>query len=209
MGRYRNAWMLFPGLLLLVASCGSLNKPSHKIEHYSLEYEPARMAELKPLSHVMRVERFSVAPVYNTHQIIYREASFRRDAYVYHRWRSNPGDLVTYFLTRDMKQSGLFRAVIPYDSRQTSSFVLEGSVDEFFESDSEDFWEAVLTFSVTLTAENEPDISKRVLFQKTYHAKKPCKMKNPRALAEGMSEAMAQLSRQMIVDIHGVLKNAA
>jgi len=96
---------------------------------------------------------------------------------------------------------------IPYDSRQTSNFVLEGSLDEFFESDSENFWDAVLTFSVTLTAENEPDISKRVLFQRTYHTKKPCKMKNPRALAEGMSEAMAELSRQMIIDIHGVLKN--
>ena len=202
----RNTWVLFPILLLFLISCGSLSKPSNKIEQYSLEYDPAPASGLKPLPHVVRVERFSVAPVYNTTQMIYRESSFKRDAYVYHRWRSNPGDLVSYFLTRDMKQSGLFKAVVPYDSRQTSNFVLEGSVDEFLEWDSENIWNAVLTFSITLIAENEPDVSTRVLYQKTYHTKKPCKMKTPRAMVEAMSEGMAELSAQMILDMHNILK---
>ena len=44
----------------------------------------------------------------------------------------------------------------------------------------------------------EPDLSKRVVFQKTFHAVKPCKKKNLTSLSEAMSEAMAEVSAQVI-----------
>jgi len=85
--------------------------------------------------------------------------------------------------------------------------VLEGSVDEFFESDKKESWEAVLSVSILLIAENEPDISKGILFQKTYRATESCKQKNPRALAEAMSKAMARVSREITEDTYASLKD--
>ena len=194
------------GLTLLLGGCMKAKHPGRQIEYYTLEYEPPPATDLEPLPHVVRIERFGVAPTYNTSRIIYREGSFRREAYVYKRWRSNPGDLVTYFLHRDIKRSGLFRAVLPQDSRFPSSYVIEGSVDEFFEWDTASVWTAVLTLSITLMAENEPDISKRILLQKTYQSRETCQAKNPAALAEAMSRAMARASGEIIADLHARVK---
>jgi ABC-type uncharacterized transport system auxiliary subunit len=126
------------------------------------------------------------------------QRSFKRDAYPYEKWRAAPGDLVTYYLSRDFKHNGLFKAVAPYESRVEPSLIMEGSVDEFYEWDSEDGWKAVLTVNTVLMAHPEPDVSKRIIFQKTFHAVNPCKKKNLTSLSEAMSEAMAEVSAQVI-----------
>ncbi len=204
MNRYKRMSGLL--LVILVGACLNLKEPGVKINFYTLEYEPPRITGLQTLPVIIRLVRFSVAPSYNTEQMIYRDRSFRREADIYHQWRANPGDLVTYFLSRDMQQSGLFEAVLPYESMLTSSFVVEGSVDEFFEWDDKDSWKAVLKVNITLMAENEPDISKRVLFQKTYGKTESCKQKTPASLAGAMSLAMAEVSREIIEDIYSHLK---
>ena len=101
-----------------------------------------------------------------------------------------------------MQQTGLFKAVVSRDSHLPSAWVLEGTVDEFLEWDKKNGWEAHLSLSVTFMRENEPDISKKLLFQKTYLSNKPCRQKNPMALAEAMSLAMSEVSGQIILDIY-------
>ncbi len=203
----KKIFFLLIGLPLILCSCISLKNPADKIEFYTLEYNPPVISDLKPLSHIIRLDRFGVSPIYNTDRIIYREGSFKRDTYFYHKWRANPGDLVAYFLSRDIRASGLFSAVIENDSKLQSSYLIEGSVDEFYERDAEDKWEAVLSIGITLMAEREPDISKRIIFQKTYRIAEPCRQKNPRALIEAMSTAMLKASSDIIKDIYNSLKN--
>ena len=198
--------LLFFSLLLLFGACLDLKQPRNKIEYYTLEYETPKIAGLKPLPIMIRMERFSVAPSYNSNQIIYRDRSFKRDAYSYHRWRANPGDLVAHNLSRDIRRSGLFKAVLPHDSRSVSSHVMEGMVDEFFEWDTEEAWKAILSVSITLMKENEPDVSKRIIFQKGYRAIEVCEQKNPMSLAGAMSRAMSVISMEIIKDIYDHLK---
>jgi cholesterol transport system auxiliary component len=204
---YRKLLVLSFSLLLMFCSCLNQNHPSDKIDFYTLEYDPPKINGLQALPSVIRIERFSVAPIYNTNRIIYRDKSFKRGSYVYHRWRTNPGDLVTYFLGRDMKTSGLFKADLPHDSRFPFAYMVEGTVDEFLERDMEASWEAVLTVSITLIDEREPDISKRIIYQKTYQAREPCRKKTPRALAVAMSRAMSEVSEKFIKDTHSYLKD--
>ena len=106
-----------------------------------------------------------------------------------------------------MRQSGLFKAVVSRDSRLMSAYILEGTVDEFLEWDKKDRWEALLSISITFMHENEPDVSKKILFQKTYHTTKPCRQKNPKALAEAMSLAMSEISEQIILDIYTFIQS--
>ena len=207
--KYKEMLILFLGLTLLFSGCMNLKQPrkTDKIEFYTLEYDPPTLNGLQPLSAVIRVQPFSVAPTYNTNRIIYRDRSFKRAAYVYHKWQDNPGDLVTYFLSRDMRQSGLFGAVLSRDSGFRSSYILEGSVEEFLERDTDDAWEAILSVSVVFITANESDNRKRILFQKTYHGGRLCKQKNPRALAEAMSRAMSEVSGEITKDIYDNLKD--
>ena len=192
---------------LIIAGCIDLKQPNNKIQYYTLEYTAPSITGLKPLPVTLKIERFSVAPAYNTNRIIYGRQSFKRDEYFYYKWRSNPADLVTYFLSRDIRASGLFKAVLPQGSGFPFSYLLEGSVDEFLELDVTENWNAVLSLTITLMAANEPDVSKSVLFQKSYTIKKVCKQKNPQGLAQAMSLAMGVTSKEIIKDIYSIVNN--
>ncbi len=209
MGRCKKIclYILFISLHLTIASCFNTKRPSLDVTFYTIEYDPPRMSDLPPLSLVIRVERFSVASAYDSRRIIYRDESFKRAGYVYYKWDVNPGELVTSYLIRDMRESGLFKAALSQDSGLRSSYILEGNVQEFLEWDREDVWEAVLTLGITLVEERGADLSKRVLFQRSYHAREPCKQKHPRALAEAMSQAMAEVSVNIIRDVYEHLKD--
>lgn len=185
----------------------SLKQPVNKIEYYTLEYPPPLVETLNPLPHVIRMDRFTVAPPYNTSQIIYRDRSFKRNAYVYYRWQTNPGAIVTTLLNRDIKNSGLFKAVLSSGSRFLPSYMIEGAVDEFFEWDSQNKWKAVLTISIILTEKNKHDIKNRILFQKTYGKAEICQQKKPQAVAEAMSLALSKISEEMIKDVYDSLKD--
>ena len=198
-------WMLC--FILLCGGCLDLKQPKNKVEYYTLEYDPPAAGNRQSLPLVIKVEPFTVSPIYNTNRIIYRDTSFKREAYVYYKWWANPGDFVTHFLKRDMQKSGLFEAVLSRESKFASSYMLEGTVDEFLEYDTENHWDAVLSVSIALIAENETDVSQAVLFQKPYRTRKPCRQKHPRALAEAMSLAMSEVSEAIIMDIYEFLKD--
>jgi ABC-type uncharacterized transport system auxiliary subunit len=196
------------GLLVLSAGCGGLSKPANKVSFYTLEYTVQPMTDLKPLPFVLRVEHFSVSPLYETENIVYREKPFKKDSYYFYQWRAKPEALVTYFLMHDLQQSNLFKAVLPADSALQATHLVFGNVDEFLESDREADWQAVLAVTIVLRAQKETDIQKSILLQKTYAATETCKLKSPQALAEAMSRAMAQVSQEVIRDIHQALSTA-
>ena len=197
--------LIFCGLFCL-SGCSALNKPKPKIHHFTLEYTVPKIEDLKPIDAVLRVDRFGVAPAYNSNRMIYRDKSFKRDEYVYSKWIANPGGFATYFLARDLRDSGLFKAVFTYKSHLAASYALEGSVDEFFEWDTPEGWDAVLGLNITLVVLQEPDISKRILFQKSYRVIRRCKEEHPRGFAETMSLAMQEVSEKIILDVYAVLK---
>jgi ABC-type uncharacterized transport system auxiliary subunit len=204
---HKKSVVLIVGISLILGACVNLRQPSNKIEYYTLEYDPPLFTDMDQVPYAVSVERLTVAPIYDTTQIIYREQSFTRDAYAYHRWRVNPGDMITSLLNRDIRYSELFKTVTPYDSQYGSQFSLGGEVEEFYEWDTEEGWKAVLSLNISLISVNERDVNKRVLYQKGYRATETCKQKNPRALAEAFSLEMSRLSREIIRDVYERLSN--
>ena len=204
---FNKSCLVLLSLPILFAACVSLKQPVDKIEYYTLEYPPPQIETLKPLPAVIRMDRFTAAPPYNTSQIIYRDQSFKRNAYIYYRWQTNPGAIVTTLLNRDIKNSGLFKAVLDPISRFSPSYIIEGTVDEFFEWDTRSEWKAILTVSIVLTEKNVNNIKSRILFQKTYRKAEICQQKRPKALAEAMSQALSKISEAMIKDVYDCLKD--
>ena len=196
---------IISAVMLMLSSCTSLRQPSNIVEYYTLEYPPLEMTGIKTLPYTIKIERFNVAPFYNSNQMIYRDRSHKRDAYAYHKWRVNPGDLVSYFLSRDIRYSGLFRAVLPDEGRMIPSFILTGMVDEFVEWDENGKWKAVLSLNMIFRIEKVPDIEKRILYQKSYNTYEVCTNRSPEALAKAMSRAMAKVSYQIQKDIFDFL----
>ncbi|HJX34139.1 MAG TPA: ABC-type transport auxiliary lipoprotein family protein [Desulfatiglandales bacterium] len=204
---HKKSVVLIVGISLILGACVNLRQPSNKIEYYVLEYDPPLFTDMDQLPYAVSVEYLAVAPIYDTTQIIYRERSFTREAYAYHRWRVNPGEMITSLLNRDIRYSGLFKTVTSHDSQYGARFSLGGEVEEFYEWDTEEGWKAVLSLSISLISVNERDVDKRVFYQKSYRATETCKQKNPRALAEALSLEMSRLSREIISDVYEHLSN--
>ncbi|WP_169829450.1 ABC-type transport auxiliary lipoprotein family protein [Desulfatibacillum aliphaticivorans] len=195
-------------MLGALPACNISRTAATPITHYTLEYESPKMEKAEVLPYVIMIKRFSVSPDYNMLPIIYRDKAFVRNTYSYHRWRANPGDLVTYYLARDFKAQSAFTAVLSYDSNLRMTHTLEGVVEEFYERDGEDSWEAVLGFSVTLVKMHEPDVTRQIVFQKQYRLTQKADEKNPESIAKAMSQAMEKASLMVMEDVYAALEAA-
>ncbi len=184
---------------LLFAGCG---KPPVMINKYILEYPSPEFPRRPQVQEAVKVDLFSVAQAINTTDMIYRPRPFQNEAYRYHRWRVNPGHLVTDFLLRDLRSSGLFQAIFNYDSAAKSRFVVEGGVEEFLEVDEGESWQGVLAVNVTLLDTTQEEITRRIVFQKNYRVIEPFVDKTPRGLADALSRAMQRLSAEVIADLY-------
>jgi cholesterol transport system auxiliary component len=171
------------------------------VHQYVLEY-PLPPSKSSPLQASLKVERFAVAQPVNTTAMIYRPDAFAREAYKYHRWRVSPGYLATDYLARDLRGSGLFKAVFSYESSEKARFVLEGGVEDFQEVDEAGGWKASLALIVTLLDTEKENVPEKVVFQKSYRTEEPMVAQTPRGLAESMSRAMEKLSAQIITDVY-------
>jgi ABC-type uncharacterized transport system auxiliary subunit len=186
-------------LAFLLTGCG---KPPVTVYRHLLEYPSPELPRLPQVPEGLKVELFSVAQAFNSQSMIYRPTPYRSEAYRYHRWRVNPGQLVTDFLLRDLRQSRAFAAVFGYDRPAAARFLLEGAVEEFQEVNVGDCWSAVLAINITLLDTAKEEITQRVLFQKNYRAEEPIIDRTPQGLAAAMSRAMERLSANIITDIH-------
>ena len=202
----RNILLTLLAMGLLLAGCSGLQQPGQQIEYYSLEYEsPAIKPDGATLPVLLRLENFSASPLLQTDRIAYRDREFSSNLYFYHRWRAKPAELVTHFLARDLQQNRLFQAVSPPFGSLPHTHTLEGTVDKFMEWDDDKGWQAVIALQVALVDDREPELGKRVLFQREFTAAEPCNGKQPREVAAAMSRAMADISRQIATHIYQAL----
>lgn len=190
-------------LTLILTGCGSTPP---LIRQYVLEYyPPVPQASLK-LDEAIKVNKFAVAEPYNTTAMVYSPGPLERQTYKLNRWRVNPGFMVTDYIARDLRHGGLFQAVFTESNTGKSRFRLEGGVVEIQEVDEPDGWKAALALTVTLMDLDETEITKRLIFQKTYRTTEPMLAKTPQGLAEAMSRAMQRLSQDIGADVYQAAK---
>jgi ABC-type uncharacterized transport system auxiliary subunit len=194
-------------LTVLITSCSLGAKPSYIVNQYTLEYPSPFLKELISVNELVKVEQFSVAQTFNTSAMIYKEGSNLRNVDPYNRWRTKPGEMVTEYLVRDLRNSGLFRAVISCNDIEDTRYLLEGQVDGFLDVSEKDGRKAVLSLNVTFLDLKKRDIAERVIFQRDYKVVEPYTGKTPVVFAQGMSRAMEKISRQIILDLQNAVKN--
>lgn len=200
-------WLLALLAALLVACLSGCGKPPMLVNQYILEYPAPAMGRKVKIPAAVKVELFSVAQTFNTNAMVYQPRPFQSQTYNYSRWRANPGYLVTDYLIRDLRESGLFKAVFGPDSSGKHRFKLEGGVAEFQEVDATDGWKASLALTVTLLDTTQEELPQRVVFQKNYRVLEPMPEKTPQGLAQGMSRAMEQVSARIINDTYEAARN--
>lgn len=190
-------------LSLLATGCASLKSPPRKVYFHTLEYPPPTFGKLKTLSVSLRVESFQTAPDYTSRQIIYREADYGRQAYIYHKWHSAPAGMLSYLFMRDLSRCGLFAAVAGPGQSLSTAYAVSGLVDQFLEEDTAEGRFAVL--AVTLTLIQARGGPRNLVFQKHYKVRHPIEGEEAVDVVSALSRAAAVFSRQAIRDIYSAL----
>jgi cholesterol transport system auxiliary component len=189
----------------LLSGCFSGGGSGRLVEFYTLEYAPP--ASTGPgTDKIVKIDRFSAVRSYDNTAMQYVPAAYKIVAYNYHKWRTTPGDMVTDYLLRDFRHSGLFRAVFSYRQPEFARFVVEGGVEDFVETKEANGWSAVLGLQVTLLDMTQSEVTEKVMFQKRYRVVQPIDGESPVIFAEGLSAAMARISAQIIGDVSSAVK---
>jgi ABC-type uncharacterized transport system auxiliary subunit len=196
--------MIFACMMALTGCMGNASAPS-TVYYYTLDYTSEAPSAPSRLPVVLRVNRFTVSPPFNTQRIVYAEKNLHRNTYAYHHWIAQPGELLSYLLARDLDYCDGFRAVLPADAAQPATHDVYGWVEEFIEIDDHSPWQASISVHITLASALDPDASRRILMQKRYSLKTDCKAKTPAALAQAMSVAVASIYKEVVHDIHSRL----
>jgi len=197
-----------PALFVLLAAAvlAGCGKPPNLINRYVLDYPTPAVGRLSPLDAGIKVELFAVDESINRPDMVYKVNPYKTAVYQYNRWRTDPGYLVTDYLTRDLRDSRLFKAVFSYDRSGQARFHLEGGVVEFQENDMPGPWQAVLTLNITLLDTDKESIAEKVVFQRRYQDMETMAARNPEGLAEAMSLAMEKVSQKIIEDVYRAVK---
>jgi len=117
--------------------------------------------------------------------------------------------MVTDFLRRDVRHAGLFSAVLSARDTEETRFVLEGGVEEFIETEGGKSRKALLVVMVALIDRTAQDVSRRVIFQKTYRCEAAFTKEGAAGFAEAMSRTMSQLSAFVIEDMGRALQKSS
>ena len=138
--------------------------------------------------------------------MIFRNDSYSLDSFNYSRWAVNPADMIADSLLRDMRESGLFRAVFSRYETDEGRFIISGGIEEFYLRMDKSNKTAVISISISLQDTREKETGKRIMFQKKYVREEPLQDQSPRGYCQAASQAMQVISREIINDVYAAVK---
>lgn len=191
-------------LTMLMGGCTNIKHAPLEIHYYTLEYDPPRSVETNPLPYTIKIELFQSSPLYDSNRIIFKKEDFTRDEYTYHKWRAQPGELVSFYLARDFSDTGRFQAALSYESTLPYSHLITGVVEDFYLQKG-DTNEAVLSIAVNLVEGVHRNQGNAILMQKKYRLGIESQADGLQGFAKAMSTAMQQVSAEILRDVAALL----
>ena len=188
--------------MLLLAGCVRLSQPAPRIQEYRLDYEPPVLAG-RTLPVTLRVHSFGIAAIYDRETIVYRDGTHSTGRYFYHRWSTNPRDMMADVLARDLAASGVYRAVLQGPGAP-ADYELSGMVEEFEERPAGEDCTAHLRLRVTL-ARARARAASPIVWQATYTGDEPCPCNDAPALAAAMSRGLARMSATLQDELYSAI----
>jgi uncharacterized lipoprotein YmbA len=120
--------------VLMMAGCaGKVRYP----DYYMLPIAPSEAPpsnEDHKLSAVA-VQRFETPAYLRQGRIVYRQTPEQIGFYDYHRWASDPGQVVTGTMMDCVRSAGVFSLVEAYDGQENAEYLLSGRVERLDEVD--------------------------------------------------------------------------
>ena len=208
----RFIYFIFPLFFIpffIFQGCANSGKPHYDVENYLLNYTAPTFENEVKLDKTIRIHRFTIAAAYNNQNMIFRTNDYNVDFFNYNRWAVNPADMVADILLRDMQESGLFRAVFSRYAVEETRFIIQGGINDFFLRIGDKSKVAVITMEITLKDSQQKEATKKIVFQKKYSREETLTDQSPNGYCQAMSQALKNLSQQIITDLYAATKASA
>jgi ABC-type uncharacterized transport system auxiliary subunit len=193
---------------LFFSGCAGGSQTSRMVKYYTLEYPSPQLENLSKTGQVVRMERFTAIRSFHGNEMVYRPKPYERGVYSFHRWNITPADMTTELILRDIRRTKIFESILSYQDVGNARFLLDGRIEEFMEIDEgERSWASLIvhvTFSDTFRSGKE----NRTVLKKTYSFREPLEDRNPSGLAGAISKAVERFSKELILDLYGVVRGA-
>ena len=121
--------------LIILSGCGGAVKyPRYYTLHIPSPPDPPASGNLHAS---LAVREFSSPSYLHKGAIVYKTSPEQIGFYSYHRWATDPRELVTNAVTDHLRASGTFSQVKPYDGQADIDYVLSGRLENLEEVDYE------------------------------------------------------------------------
>jgi ABC-type uncharacterized transport system auxiliary subunit len=204
--RIQSFCFIMIALLLIIIGCAGSGKPQYEVESYLLNYSAPSWDKPDKLNTSVKFNRFSIAAAYNSANMIFRKDSYSLDSFNYSRWAVNPADMIADSLLRDIRESGLFRAIFSRYEGDEERFLISGGIEEFYLRMDKSNKTAVISIAISLKDTWEKETGKSMMFQKKYVREEPLQESSPRGYCQAASQAMRVISQQITNDIYAAVK---
>ena len=206
-------------LLMLLAACAapSLNDDDRNLLNQALAAskdaqqaalkadDSANMAETAatkaaaPRKLVLMVRRLSVSDLYNTRELVYREAGERVDSDFYNMFFVNPGSMLTTELRSWLGESGLFSHIIEPGSMVVPGLTLEGTVNALYGDYSGEQPAAVVEMQFFAVDESTADNA--IVFSGSYAQRVPVADTDPQTLVKAITQGVERIYAALETDL--------
>ena len=121
--------------VLMIAGCaGKVHYPDYYMLAIAPSEDPPSSSDSHKLSAVA-VQPFETPEYLRQGRIVYRQTPEQIGFYDYHRWASDPGQVVTAAMIDCVRSAGVFSFVEAYDSQQNAEYLLSGRLEKLDEVD--------------------------------------------------------------------------
>ncbi len=209
--RFSNALqrLLLSAMFLLplagATACISLKTEYPKTTYYRLEDKPVQKAA-KPVQEGLLVKPFTIDSEFDTDHIIVMASGTEAQPLQYHRWTSEPQELITANITNRLQQSSFFtQGVFTPASSVVPSLQLEGRITECLARGTAQEGN-IVSLRIHCTVQRLDSIGRTsVLLQKVYMQTVRRASDGGASIAPAMSEAVSAVGDALLVDLTALL----
>jgi ABC-type uncharacterized transport system auxiliary subunit len=203
----------------IASACSSLVKLQSeypKTSYYRLDYrlappsqtaQPLRTTPEERVREIVLVKGFAIDSEFDTDHLLAFTPSAEIQRYQYHRWISEPRELVTAFVINRLQASELFSGgVFAEASGVMPTVELEGRIVEYAGKNAAGANGAVLTMHVAVRRITDTSSAQTILFQKTYSQSVARLSDSAASIPPALSLALAAATDSLCKDVAQALR---
>lgn len=203
---------LFILYLSFLGSCINLREEYPEIHYYRLNQIEGTIQNIGTgtIEGTLQIRDFSISDEIDTDNFLAVSGGTKVQKYYYHRWISNCADIVTNFILTRYNNLRVFTggAVKP-GSMILPDYILEGQVIDMvahnYEGDDNNTNYVYISLRISLLKKVPLNTDKAIILNKIFTVKSPRKDDSAESIAPAFSNAVSQISDQMLLEIQDAI----